>query len=361
MKKTFFRAHYDVIIIGAGIIGVWTAYTLLKNKPDLHLALIDKSIVGSGASFYSLGLNYPAATNPETALLVKESLAEMDDLRKNHLPTGLFHDLPFYCVTSKETLKEQQDNFIEPLEILSEDVSAQFFKERGQISPSEILLGKGSSTQTNVFALTQHLSKSLKSNPHCHVFEGVGITDIRVEEAQVFLESSSLQQVFSCKKLIAALGPWSVKTKGKPDGLDFEKHFKLRTKKIVSLHFKKTAHPFDPMIFFLNDKAFLFPNHFSGQWNLSITSKTWDVDPEAALVLTENDLHQAVEFLEQYAPELIPHLEGGRVFCDAYSENLIPIVKPHPEFPEIIFAGAGSGIGFRLAPSIAKQVLELLV
>ena len=40
----------DVAIVGAGYTGLWTAYYLLKQQPDLRVALLEKEIAGFGAS-----------------------------------------------------------------------------------------------------------------------------------------------------------------------------------------------------------------------------------------------------------------------------------------------------------------------
>lgn len=40
----------DVVIIGAGYTGLWTAYYLVKHKPDLKVVIVEKEHVGFGAS-----------------------------------------------------------------------------------------------------------------------------------------------------------------------------------------------------------------------------------------------------------------------------------------------------------------------
>lgn len=40
----------DVVIVGAGFTGLWTAYYLLQNSPDIRVAVIEKEFVGYGAS-----------------------------------------------------------------------------------------------------------------------------------------------------------------------------------------------------------------------------------------------------------------------------------------------------------------------
>lgn len=41
---------YDVAIIGAGYTGLWTAYYLLRTRPDLAIAVVEAEVAGFGAS-----------------------------------------------------------------------------------------------------------------------------------------------------------------------------------------------------------------------------------------------------------------------------------------------------------------------
>ncbi|RTW26431.1 FAD-dependent oxidoreductase, partial [Pseudomonas aeruginosa] len=43
-------AEADVVIVGAGYTGLWTAYYLLKSDPSLRVVLLEKREVGFGAS-----------------------------------------------------------------------------------------------------------------------------------------------------------------------------------------------------------------------------------------------------------------------------------------------------------------------
>ena len=40
----------DVVIVGAGYTGLWTAYYLLRSRPDLNIAIVEKEVAGFGAS-----------------------------------------------------------------------------------------------------------------------------------------------------------------------------------------------------------------------------------------------------------------------------------------------------------------------
>ena len=41
---------FDVVIIGAGFTGLWTAYYLAKQAPHLKIAILESAFVGYGAS-----------------------------------------------------------------------------------------------------------------------------------------------------------------------------------------------------------------------------------------------------------------------------------------------------------------------
>ena len=54
MNKT-----YDLVIIGAGVIGTTIAWMARGKYPDWNIALVDKSMIGQGASMYSACLDMP--------------------------------------------------------------------------------------------------------------------------------------------------------------------------------------------------------------------------------------------------------------------------------------------------------------
>lgn len=53
-KESFF-AHKDVIIAGSGFVGLWSAYFLKKNHPELSVAIVDRGIIPTGASTRNAG------------------------------------------------------------------------------------------------------------------------------------------------------------------------------------------------------------------------------------------------------------------------------------------------------------------
>ncbi len=54
-EKHSFYAHKDVIIIGAGLAGLWTAIELNRRKPQLKILMLDMGLVPAGASTRNAG------------------------------------------------------------------------------------------------------------------------------------------------------------------------------------------------------------------------------------------------------------------------------------------------------------------
>src|SRR5690349_19665254 len=60
----------DVAILGGGYSGLWTAYYLVRDNPDLHVAVVDREIVGFGAAGRNGGLVLVEV--PLTAAMLEE-------------------------------------------------------------------------------------------------------------------------------------------------------------------------------------------------------------------------------------------------------------------------------------------------
>lgn len=54
-EKESFYAPRDVIIVGSGLVGLWSAYYLKKQHPKASVAIIDRGIIPTGASTRNAG------------------------------------------------------------------------------------------------------------------------------------------------------------------------------------------------------------------------------------------------------------------------------------------------------------------
>ncbi|MBC7519074.1 MAG: FAD-dependent oxidoreductase [Microbacteriaceae bacterium] len=86
-------AHADVVIIGAGLTGLWTAYYLNQRTPSLKIVVLEKHIAGFGASGRNGGwcsALFPSSTaalerrhGREAALAMRRAMIEtVDEVRR---------------------------------------------------------------------------------------------------------------------------------------------------------------------------------------------------------------------------------------------------------------------------------------
>ena len=130
---------------------------------------------------------------------------------------------------------------------------------------------------------------------------------------------------------------------------------------MVALHLQRPPEHGHALFFPVED-AFLAPLPQRGHWLFSYTCQQWDVTPDRCRQarVEAREIDEAREALRGIAPALAQQLGSGRVFCDAYSPSREPLVQFVGRHQRILFAGAGNGSGYRLAPGIAAEALALL-
>ncbi len=160
----------------------------------------------------------------------------------------------------------------------------------------------------------------------------------------------------TAKRVVIATGPWL--TSG-PKGT-FSQAAGIRTKKVAAMHIDCCPAPNASVLYFAAEDAFLLPLQEQRKLLLSFTAQEWDCSAEISrLRIDPDDRTRALSILNRYCPALIEDCSGGRVFCDAYSQDRAPFVARISTSHSLVVAGACSGSGVRLAPAIALEALDL--
>jgi glycine/D-amino acid oxidase-like deaminating enzyme len=55
-KESFFE-HQDVIIVGSGLVGLWSALELIRAKPEMKITILERSMIPAGASTRNAGFS----------------------------------------------------------------------------------------------------------------------------------------------------------------------------------------------------------------------------------------------------------------------------------------------------------------
>lgn len=334
----------DLAIVGGGVIGALIAYEAIAADPGLSVVILERGLVGQGASSRSAGVHFPRGATARVRALTEYSHLAWQQLAGEH-------GLPIREVDA--TVVSAGDPFA---------ISTTYLRLGVQSTPADLPAGWSAPPDARSWPLygCQHADVEQVAariiaglRGRARVLEGTEVTELSSGSAHR-LTLSQGQQIHA-DRVVLAPGPWI----GHPAWAELLAPLGLRVKKIVAAHIESTPAPGDPMTVLHDEDAFLLPLPERGHFLFSYTCDRWDVSPDdAGLVLEPSDLDDARAVLGRYAPHLAARCTSGRVFCDAYSPHREPVVAELR--PGLVFAGAAGGSGYRLAPAIAAETVAAL-
>jgi glycine/D-amino acid oxidase-like deaminating enzyme len=338
-----------IAVIGGGIIGCLTAREILSTLPDAKVTLVDRGLVGLGASQHSAGVHFPTGCSHRVRSMAAFSQAYYEGLMvaRPDLPV---YPIDLYAMTSVEAASAVRETFVAPGPMTN-------------VSPSTCISLNGASggatwhvpgcQVADVGGLVSALSVELRSR--VQVLEGIRVEAV-AECVDGVCVKLSTGETLDVDKAILAPGPW-VHAK---EWRNYTASLDVRVKKIVALHINRPVPDDAVALLFPEEDAFIVPLLHRGHWLFSFTCLEWDVAPDDLHVgLSATNLHEAKNVLARYAPELATRVRSGRVFCDAYSPSREPLVAIVGNTGNVAFAGAANGSGYRLAPAMANQAARL--
>jgi glycine/D-amino acid oxidase-like deaminating enzyme len=332
-----------VAVIGAGIIGCLIARELAAADRDAEITVFDRDLAGSGATRRSAGLSLVRGATPRT-----REMSAASDRYYAALMTSHPH-LPAYPVRARVLL----DAGLRPADAGYRPADA----DPAETAPDGRRCWELRGCHyTDVYALTQSLAALAR--PRVRFLEGTRITGLTTGRRSVSVRTSSGED-HAFAQVALAPGPWLAE----PAWRDLVSPLRLRVKKIVAMHLEQRPDAGSELLILDREDAFLLPLAHRGHWLFSYTRMEWDVDPDAIATapgLTSEDVADARACLRPYDPARAAELRSGRICCDAYSETREPVVTALGPDGLIIFAGAANGSGYRLAPAIARQAVDLL-
>ncbi|WP_228022235.1 NAD(P)/FAD-dependent oxidoreductase [Pseudomonas sp. BIOMIG1BAC] len=350
-------SNFDLVIVGGGIIGAWALHHAVERYPHWKILLIDRYRIGDGATSHSAGVLLATGRSNRERRLAGQSaklykaLRDQFSIRTTQAPVYWLADKRL----STEILRAAVDFDVQPAEI-SESVLGARMGSRLNVGGAECLLRGGSAESYEPPLVARLLISNCLKSANINCIEGLGITGIRRSPRGTQLSLSDGASINS-QRVLVATGPWI----SEPPFEAIATVNDLRVKKVVALHIEGVPAPDAPALFMPQSDAYLMPLPARNQWLFSFRCDEWDVRPRKhELEISGHDLKVAKSILTQYLPDLDPLCRGGRVFCDSYSpsgESLVTVDRSL----NVVFAGSGSGAGFRLAPGIASEALELIV
>jgi glycine/D-amino acid oxidase-like deaminating enzyme len=342
--------RYDIAVVGAGVIGCLTAEELLRRAPGARVAVLDRDAAGQGASRRSAGLHFPRGSSARVREMARQS---QDHYRRLVAadPAVPIRSLPMWVVAPAAQGAAVAETYLPEARLTG----------TGELAPADVVLPpghlawRGEGCQfADVPALVQRIAAGLRERADLR--EGVAVEAVEETPGGLRLRLGDGDRL-TAGQVVLAPGPWTAAAAWR----DQLAPLAVRVKRVVALHVQLPPAPEDGVVVLHDEDAFLLPVHARGYWIFSYTRIEWDVDPDALTGgLTATDLHEGRELLARYAPRMAAHCNAGRVFCDAYSPDRVPLVRALDGDHRLIFAGAANGSGYRLAPAIAAAAADLL-
>jgi D-arginine dehydrogenase len=352
---------FDRVIVGAGIVGAMTAYLTARRDPSLRVLLLDQGVVGGGASAFSAGLDVPLARTALHRRMVSRSRQLYSQVRfdipalpiqplraffmVNDAEPGQEHPLPELCDATLRTAGPR-------------DRSVLLDTYPGLTVPE----GQGLWQMTapafraSVREVTEQIIGYTRRSFSTQCWTGIRVDRVSGEDDAVVITCADGSVIRSASAVIST-GPWM---SGGPAG-GAAARSGLRVKQVAAMHIERQPELGAPALYFAAEDAFLMPCVEEGRWVFSFPSNRWDREPDSrSLAITSSDQDIARSILHRYVPSFEKDMRGGRVWCDGYSPDRVPLAVPSLESPRVVLAGGCAGSGFRLAPAIAETALGIL-
>lgn len=368
-KETFF-SHQDVIIIGSGLVGLWSALFLKNQSPKRKITIVDRGLIPTGASTRNAGfacfgslseLVWDAQTmgTDNMLQLVEMRFKGLERIQKYFGSKVIDFDLcggyELYNDTAgKDKLKENMTYLNSLLKPLTGTKRTYKFSDK---KIADFGFGKTTHLVENRLEGYLHSGKLVQAllrevqSIGVSVLNGIDITHL--ETANEGFKLHTAQQInLSTAQLLLCTNAFTKNLLPEIDIVPARGQV-LLTSPIKNLPFNGTFHSDEGFYYFRNlgDRVLL-----GGARNKAFEEETTNEMQTSSLIQQE---------LERYLDEVIlPHFHNQYVIENrwagimAFGKEKAPIVKQLSA--NLFCAVRMSGMGVALAPVVAKKVAEMM-
>lgn len=371
-KETFY-APYDMVIVGSGFVGLWSAFQLKKKRSDLKIAIVDRGIIPTGASTRNAGFAcfgslsevvYDAQTmgTDKMMQLVEMRFKGLERIQKyfddDVIDFEMCGGYELYDNSDKVSSEQLQQN-IEYINSLFKSITGK--KKTYKLVDENI--------STFGFGNTKHLVKNnLEGYLHSgkliqallSKIQGMGVQIFTQTEIKSFermndkIELQTSQQFnLSTSQLLICTNAFAKELLPEEDVIPARGQV-LLTSPIENLPWKGTFHSDEGFYYFRN----------LGKKVLLGGARNKAFDDERTTDINTSDFIQSE--LEKYLNGVVlPNLKGQYTIENrwagimAMGSEKMPIVKEVQ--PNIFCCIRMSGMGVALAPVVSQQVTEMVL
>jgi glycine/D-amino acid oxidase-like deaminating enzyme len=353
---------YDLAVVGTGIIGATAVALAAARDERARIVAVCAGAVHDGSTSRSLALDVPAGESAAKRELVAWS-DRLCPLLGALAPSWRRRRYDSFWLAGAEQAAEIDGQLVgdrlaacDPAE---QELLRSYFGQR--LGGEGQLLRSGHATASDPYSTVLELLAPLIERPGNALFEGFAVERI-TDATQGYVLATADGRTVSARSVLAAPGAWAMSGPFQPT----VEHYGARTKKVVAfdlaaLDSPATTRRVRALLILEEHEAFLLPGAALGSWRLSIASRDWDCPPGRSAVHADAaDLALAERVLAEAVPDFRAVARGSRVGVDLYLPDRLPLVVPLDGHERVVVATGGAGSGFRLAPAIADQALDLL-
>jgi len=359
------KTHYDVIIIGAGSIGMAAGYYLARQGTEVLLidAFDPPHSNGSHAGETRL-IRHAYGEGREYVPLAIRSQELWNELQKETTET-IFKQtgvLGFGHTGSKfiEEIQASAEAYHLPLEILNgEEIISRW---PGITLPSGYL---GCFEPTSGVLFSENgirIYRKLALDQGAQLLINTPVIDLEINENSNIVHTK--EKSYSSDKLIVSAGAWNEKLASKL-GLSLP----LQVKRQVVGWFEAPDSLYDEQVFpgffvhLPNEVYYGFPSFQGCGLKLGRHDYGQEVDPNKInreFGIYTQDEENIRDFLNRYMPQAAGNLIKGKVCMYTKTPDEHFIIDLHPQFKNIAIAAGFSGHGFKFASGVGEVLSQLI-
>ena len=342
----------EVVIVGAGIVGLTTAYRLLQRDKNIKIIVLDKSNSVKGATSYAGAMDIPYFRTEYHKSLVEFSW----DWYRNNVSENKFRwNLPILWLLPNKVDKDDLDRYLlSPTRTLGKDR----YKDEKWTYPERYSCYEGECYVIDSLAWTSELRRRLVSSGRVKLMPGTEFKQTVQAGNEIRVETYSKNSIIT-KHIIFCSGPWVNKLSTAM--CDFTNSHTIKTKQVSALQVNlRTNNLRLKALASLDEDIYFFPRTQRDSYILSVRHDKWNVDPDEEQVLSKKVYAMANNFLNPLVGKNNWSIKKNRVFMDTYNDQCSPVVMSLPNTNGALTVVTGThGSGVRLAPGLADEATTL--